>query len=321
VSRGLAAVTGATGFLGQHIVRALADDGWRVRILARRDPISPFWQGVTPEVVAGDLGDEAALTRLCRGADLVVHAAGLIAGDPRDLQRVNVEGARRLATAATAASQAHVVLISSLAAREPHLSPYAGSKAAGEAIAREILSERLTIVRPPAVYGPGDRETLKLFQLAEASPVLPVLGVESRLALVHAADAAGQIAWLSTARPAGPVALCDARPEGYGWREIMHTAAAAFGRARSLIRIPAGALYVAASAETFSNVWRPRKAVLTFGKVKELTHLDWGVRSDERAVGAPAPEYGLLPGFEQTIGWYRSQGWLRAQILSGISGA
>jgi uncharacterized protein YbjT (DUF2867 family) len=174
VSR-LAAVTGATGFLGQHLVSALAKDGWRVRMLARRDPVSPFWSGLTPEVVIGSLGDRNALQSLMQGADVVFHAAGLVAGPPSDLHRINVEGSRTVAMVAAAQPQTRMIQVSSLAAREPQLSAYAASKRAGEDAVRGVLGARATVVRPPAIYGPGDREGLRLFALATASPVLPVL--------------------------------------------------------------------------------------------------------------------------------------------------
>ncbi|MET0272971.1 MAG: NAD-dependent epimerase/dehydratase family protein [Phenylobacterium sp.] len=308
-SRGLAAVTGATGFLGQHLVRALADDGWRVRILARRDPISPFWAGITPEVTPGDLGDARALARLCEGADLVVHAAGLLFGADDALIRVNVDGTRALAAAAAGAPQ--VIHVSSLVAREPQLSPYAASKRAGEDLALSLLGDRVTVVRPPAVYGPGDRETLRLFQLAAASPILPTFDPRARIAAIHAQDAARQIAALAGSSPGtGPFALVDERPEGYGWRELMGTAAEAFGRRSRLVQVPGATIYAVASIVAFANSWRKNKAMITFGKVRELTHLDWGVRPNERAARAPASDFSLLSGFRQTIGWYRSQGWL-----------
>ncbi|WP_411289331.1 NAD-dependent epimerase/dehydratase family protein [Phenylobacterium sp.] len=310
MNRGLAAVTGATGFLGQHVVRALADAGWRVRILARRDPVSLFWSGLTPEVIPGDLGDATALARLCTGADLVVHVAGLISGRRGDLQRVNVEGTRRLAQAVLGAAVPRVLHISSLAARAPHLSAYAASKRAGEDVVEALLGGRVTLVRPPAVYGPGDRETLRLFALAASSPMLPVLDPAARVAVVHVQDAARQIAWLVDFPHVGPFSLSGARPAGYEWRELMQTAATALDRPARLLRIHPVALYGMASLEGIANSWRQRTPVITFGKVRELTYLDWGIRSAERAPGAPAPEFDLLSGFRQTIGWYRSQGWL-----------
>jgi nucleoside-diphosphate-sugar epimerase len=308
-ARGLAAVTGATGFLGQHVVRALADAGFSVRILARREPSSVFWSGLTPEVVRGDLADEVALARLAQGADVVVHVAGQIGGRKRDLDRVNIEGSRNVATAVRATS-ARLLQISSLAAREPQLSAYASSKRGGEEVARALLADRATVIRPPAVYGPGDRETLRLFRLAASGFFLPVLDSRARTALIHVEDAARQIAAQVDSTSSNIITLCDGRPEGYEWREIMQTAADAFGRRPRLVRIPPAALYTMALIDEFANNWRPKASVLTFGKVNELTHLDWGVRPNERAASTLTPKYDLPSGFRQTIEWYRSQGWL-----------
>jgi nucleoside-diphosphate-sugar epimerase len=309
VSR-LAAVTGATGFLGQHLVSALAKDGWRVRMLARRDPVSPFWSGLTPEVVIGSLGDRNALQSLMQGADVVFHAAGLVAGPPSDLHRINVEGSRTVAMVAAAQPQTRMIQVSSLAAREPQLSAYAASKRAGEDAVRGVLGARATVVRPPAIYGPGDREGLRLFALATASPVLPVLDPAARLALVHVEDAARQIVCLARSAEKDPVALCDARPEGYSWAEIMRAAASAVGHEALLVRIPARSLHVAAAFVALDMWWRKRNSVLTFGKVRELSHSDWGVSLTECALKRPTPRFDLSSGFEQTVVWCRSQGWL-----------
>lgn len=310
--RPLAAVTGATGFLGQHLVRALADDGWRVRILARRLPVSPFWSGLEPQVIPGDLDDENALTRLCVGAQAVVHGAGLISGTRAQLDKVNVDGARRMARAAEAASpEARFILVSSLAAREPALSDYAGSKRAGEAAAREILGERLIVARPPAIYGPGDRETLRFFELAERAPILPVLHPQARVALIHAEDAARQIAALASfAGVAGTFALADRRPDGYGWRELMQTFADVAGKPRLMLHVPAQALFLLAAGSMIGEGWRGGTAALTFGKVRELTHRDWGIRPHETAPNAPQARFDLKAGFEHTLDWYRKNGWL-----------
>jgi nucleoside-diphosphate-sugar epimerase len=291
------------------VVRALADAGFSVRILARRDPSSLFWSGLSPEVVRGDLADPAALARVAQGAEFVIHVAGQIGGKKRDLERVNIEGSRRVAEA-TAATSARLLQISSLAAREPQLSAYGASKLGGEEVARELLGDRLTIVRPPAVYGPGDRETLRLFKLAASGPFLPVLDPAARLALIHVEDAARQIVALAESPLPLTVTLSDGRPEGYDWREIMQTAARAFDRRPRLVRIPSAALYGMAMVDEFANNWRRGSTALTFGKVKELTHLDWGVRPNERTAGGLTPAYDLLSGFRQTIEWYRSQGWL-----------
>jgi Nucleoside-diphosphate-sugar epimerases len=302
-------VTGATGFLGRRIVRALAADGWRVRILARRDPIDPLWADLEPEVVLGDLADERALASLVRNAEAVIHGAALVkARSAGEFAAVNREGARRLALAA--ADVPNVVLVSSLAAREPGLSPYAASKRAAEEAMAEILGPRLTIARPPAIYGPGDRELLPVFQAAATLPVLPVLSRTARVGMIHVEDAARQIAALA-ARPAGrAVALSDERPEGYSWAELMATAARACGRHSRLAPVPSALVRLVGITNDFRAMFGANP-MLTSGKARELLHPDWSIRPDERLPGLPAPLYTLATGFSHTVGWYRHAAWMK----------
>ncbi len=200
----LVAITGANGFIGRHLVPELALRGWRVRLLLRRDPIVPEWQHLRPEVVAGGLDDPAALVNLVEGATAIVHVAGLIkAAKRRQYFAVNRDGAAALASAARMiAPAAHFVHVSSLAAREPALSDYAASKRAGEIAVRDTFGSPMTILRPSVVYGPGDRETLRFFQLARLRCV-PVPGpADGRVAMIHVRDLARLVAMLVTTPPA-----------------------------------------------------------------------------------------------------------------------
>ncbi|MBE7216899.1 MAG: NAD-dependent epimerase/dehydratase family protein [Caulobacteraceae bacterium] len=304
----LAAVTGGTGFLGRHLVAALLADGWRVRALVRRSPGDASWPEGRVELVAGDLDDAGSLERLCRGAQAVVHAAGAIKARRRStFEAVNVTGAAATAAAAAraAAPGAAFVLVSSLAAREPGLSAYAQSKRRGEDAVRRALGEAACVARPCALYGPGDRETLALFRAA-SGPVAPVLAPRARVCLMHGADAGRALAALARAPAAGVVELSDARPQGYGWREIMSAAAQAVGARPRQVRVPAAAIR---ALGLLGDVGRRLGAspMLTSGKARELLHEDWSVGA---ATAAPAPEYDLARGFSQTVAWYRARGWL-----------
>lgn len=304
MAAGLVAVTGATGFLGRHLVRELAADGWRVRILARRDVIHPLWRDLEPEVVLGDLANDTALDGLCRDADLVVHCAGLTkAWTAQAFNAVNVQGARRVAERTTG----RMLLVSSLTAREPALSDYAASKRGGEEAARAVLGERITIVRPPALYGPGDPETLPLFQLAASSPVLPLLDPKARIAMMHVQDAARQIAAMAGFTTPLEVSLSDHRPGGYSWREVMQTAADVFDRSPVFLEIPGFALSLAAALGQLA----PRSGsapMITFGKIREITHTDWSISPDEQPIELPAARYDLAAGFLHSALGYRSDG-------------
>jgi nucleoside-diphosphate-sugar epimerase len=313
MTRPLAAVTGATGFLGAHLVRALDAAGFQVRALARREPSAPGWGEANPEAVAGDLSDPAALERLVEGAQVVVHAAGAIkAPNLEAFMAINRDGTARLAElAARAAPEARFVLVSSLAAREPGLSAYAASKRAGEDAAAAVFGPALTVVRPPAIYGPGDRETLALFQAASRSPVLPVLSETGRLALVQVEDAAAATADLAMRPRPGVWALADDRPEGYGWREILAAAARAVGRRPALAPAPAWLLPGLAHAAGFVARMNGQAPLLTLEKTRELLHPDWAVRPDELIPESPAPRFSLDEGFAATVAWYRKARWLR----------
>lgn len=312
MSVGVVAVTGATGFLGRHLVRVLTAQGWTVRVLARRDVVGEDWAGLEPQVVIGGLGDLSALTRLCAGANVVIHVAGLIKARSRaEFDSVNVAGSRAVAEAAAAAGS-RMVMVSSLAAREPALSDYAASKRAGEEAARSVIGETLTIVRPPAIYGPGDMETLELFKVAQVSPWLPVLDPRARLALVHVEDAARQISDLAMDWRPGTFALSDARHDGYSWREVMTAAAAAVGKKPGLRVIPGGVITAIAHLSGALSFATRKNSIFTSGKAREMLHLDWSVSASEIVPGALAPRYDIAAGFTQSVYWYRANRFLVA---------
>ena len=314
---GTAAVTGATGFVGQHVVAALAASGWRLRLLVRRDPrlhIGPD----RVDLVPGGLGDHAALDSLVSGADVVIHVAGAVrARGAADFDRVNRDGTEALARAMVRhAPRAPLVMVSSLAARAPETSAYAASKAAGEAAAQAILpGGRVCVLRPAAVYGPGDAATLGLFRAA-TGPIQPVLnGAEARVALIHVRDVAAAVAAMA-ARPApGVFTLSDARREGYSWPEITAAACAAAERRPRAVRVPAWALRLAGRFGDAAAAVLPVPPMLTSGKAAEILHPDWAV-AEERTLpgGAWAPRIELDEGFAETLAWYRDNGWLRARV-------
>jgi nucleoside-diphosphate-sugar epimerase len=310
----LAAVTGASGFIGRHLVPALADAGWRVRVLARREPRMPQWQGLHAEVVPGALADSAALERLVEGAHAVIHAAGLIKAARRSqFLEVNSDASAALArVACRLAPRAHFVQVSSLAAREPHLSDYAASKRAGEDAVRAILGDRVTVLRPAAVYGPGDAETLRFFRLAQGR-VVPMPGPpQARVALIHVQDLARLIVALAASEPTGAVlAAADARAAGYAWPEILGMAARAVDNPGArLVCVPRLLLRTVAWGGDIARLFG-QPAMLSSDKLREISHPDWSVSASEQA-NPPgwAPRFDLQPGFADAVAWYRAAGWL-----------
>jgi nucleoside-diphosphate-sugar epimerase len=314
----MAAVTGATGFIGRHLVDALTHAGWRVRLLLRREPSGSHWRASRPEVVAGSLGDETALARLVEGADAVFHLAGLIKAARRaDFFKVNCEGVAALArTTQRLAPDAHFMLVSSLAAREPALSDYAASKRAGETAALEILGARATVLRPPAVYGPGDRETLRFFQVARWGRV-PLLGEPAaRAALIHVHDLTRLIVAQAALPPQGRVlTAADDQPEGYSWQALLGAAAHAIGRASPrFVQTPQGLLSGVAWIGDLARL-AGSASMLNSQKLRELRHLDWSVPPNERALPPGwTPQFDIDRGFADAVAWYRANGWLPGPV-------
>jgi nucleoside-diphosphate-sugar epimerase len=310
---GTVALTGATGFIGGAIARHLSALGYPLRLLARRPAALPPLHG-DAVVVPGDLGQPQALARLMEGAGMVVHAAGAIkAIAAADFARINRDGAAAVADAAAAAGAGRFVLISSLAARSPLLSAYAATKRAGEG---EVVSRLpgAIVLRPPVVYGPGDRETLAMFRAARWG-LFPVLGPpEARLSFIHVADfAAAVAACLSApAPPQGIFEIDDGAPRGHGWKDIQDALAPAVGRRPRALPIPRPALRGAARAALGIARLTGRPMMLRPDKVNELRHPDWVCR-DSRfgALTGWRAQLGLAEGFADAAAWYRAQGWLK----------
>lgn len=314
MSRPVVALTGASGFIGRRLAPLLAADGWRVRLLLRRDPVLPEWRGMEPQIVAGDLRDAGALRALLSGADAVVHVAGLIkAARQEQYDAVNHAASRSLAgMLREVAPAARLLHLSTLAAREPQLSGYASSKRAGEDAVRELLGERVTVLRPPGVYGPGDRETLVFFQMARKS-LVPLLGrPDARAAMIHVDDLCALMVALVREPAGGQVlAAADARPQGYTWREVFGTAARAVGNSRArFVHAPAPLLRTVAFGGDVARLFGVA-SMLTTQKLRELRHPDWSVHAHEQARPTGwAPRHDLAEGFAGAVAWYRRCGWL-----------
>lgn len=303
----LIAITGATGFAGRHAIAELLTRGHRLRALVRRPESAGLPREV--ETVAGDLSDDAALARLTVGAGAVVHLAGaLTARDREGYFRVNEQGTRALAEAAQRARVRRFVHVSSLAAREPQLSFYAASKRAGEDVVRARMEELgAIIIRPPAVYGPGDRGTLPLIREL-TRPVAAIPGPrQARFSLIHGRDLARILAMSLETDVQGLHEVSDGKTGGYGWEELISAGASLRGAPVRAVFLPrAVPAAVAMAAEGIARL-TGRPGMVNRGKIAELYHADWVSRAGALALADPVP---LAAGLAETIAWYRQAGWL-----------
>jgi nucleoside-diphosphate-sugar epimerase len=297
------AMTGGTGFVGARLIEQALAAGHQVRALTRRPQLGRaglHW-------VDGTLDDAAGLARLVEGADAVIHVAGVVnAPDRAGFAAGNIAGTEAMLAAATTAGIKRFVHVSSLAAREPDLSTYGWSKA--EAEARVVASDRdWTVVRPPAVYGPGDMEMREMFRLATFG--LALLPSAGRLSVIHVDDLAALLLVLA-GNEAGRLILeaDDGVAGGWTHRAFGLALGAAVGRRVLPIPLPRALMSLVAHGD---RLVRGEKAKLTPDRVDYFCHPDWTIDPARRPPSQLwQPKIATPDGLTSTAVWYRANGLL-----------
>ena len=298
-------VTGGTGFVGRALLDVAVEQGHEVVALARK-PQKPH-KGVA--WVRGDLANGDALARLARDGDAVIHVAGVVnARDPAGFEQGNVAGTLGLVEACVAAGTPRFIFVSSLSAREPDLSAYGASKARAEKLVK-ASGLNWTIVRPPAIYGPRDREMLELFKAAKWG-VVPT-PKEGRASLIHVDDLARLLLALLhggedvTGKTFEPD---DGREAGWSHYELARAIGFAMGGRPKVLGLSRKAMERAARVDQFV---RRSRAKLTLDRAAYFSHPDWVVNDSARP---PAclwqPQVESRDGLKATAEWYRERGWV-----------
>ncbi|WP_347304473.1 NAD-dependent epimerase/dehydratase family protein [Croceibacterium sp. TMG7-5b_MA50] len=301
------ALTGGTGFVGSSVIDLAVRQGMTVRALARA--AQPPRDGVT--WIRGDLADNAALEELVAGAGAVLHVAGVVnPPDAAGFTAGNVSGTEAVLAAASGAGVRRFVFVSSLSAREPALSAYGRSKFLAEELVR-VSGLDWTIVRPPAIYGPRDREMLELFRAAAKLGVVPMPPAAGRASYIHVTDLARLL--LALLPPGAAVSQRLFEPDdghagGWSHGDIARAIGAAVGRRVRVPHLPARLLSLAARLDRMA---RGSRAKLTPDRVGYMSHPDWVCRP-EKAPPADVWQAGVATpeGLAATAAWYRQQGWL-----------
>jgi nucleoside-diphosphate-sugar epimerase len=319
-------VTGATGFLGGALVRALATAGAEVHALRRRGSEAGSLDG-TVTWHEGDVTERGSLARFLEGARVVVHAAGRLGepGLPEAAYRAtNVEGTRNVLAAALAAGDRPRVLhLSSSGVLGPTANPagedapyrptnpYERSKVEAEGVARAFASRGLDVVvaRPGFVYGPGDRHVLGLFRAIARRRFFLIDGGRRRCQPTFVEDAvAGMLACLARGRAGEAYHLVG--PRAVSFRELAATLAAALGVRPPRASLPQPAALLAALALELAGRALRRRPPL--GRTAVAFFSEDRLVSCEKA----ARELGWTPardvtdGAARTVTWYRERRWL-----------
>ncbi|MGH7658322.1 MAG: NAD-dependent epimerase/dehydratase family protein, partial [Gemmatimonadales bacterium] len=315
-----ALVTGATGFVGTHLVAALCRAGDEVTALVRSPGRASVLEGLKYRTVSGDLDGDRALAEAVSGQDVIYHAAALVAArNETEFFRVNRGGTGRLLNAAAASGTPRFVLVSSLAAGGPTqpgrplkggepshpVTAYGRSKLAAE---EEVRSGKLpwTIVRPPTVYGPRDREVLKVFRMAR-SGIVPVLGSGNQhLSAIYAPDLAEALVRIGHTPEAAGQMFYASHPEVITSRELVQTIGRAVNRKVRIVPIPEFAgramLHLTGAAARMAG----RATILNPDKANEFFQRAW--TCDPAALTAVTgwtAGHDLTSGVCATADWYR----------------
>jgi nucleoside-diphosphate-sugar epimerase len=331
------AVTGATGFIGRHVVSHLLAGGIGVRAIVRPTSVARLLQpvanpGGTPdrgaphgplEIVRAPL-DQSALAEAFRHVDVVVHLAGVVSSLRRaDYGDVNVDGTREVAEAARAAG-ARLVHISSLAAAGPAspaaprtesdpsnpITPYGRSKLEGELAVAGMAGLRWTILRPGVVYGPGDRALLPLFRLARLG-VLPLIGrPTAAFTFIHVTDAVRAIDAAIHIETDGETFFVG-HPEPVTTRALLDGVRKSLGRKAAIVRVPALMTRAVAIAGDLGGLLTRRRMPMNGSRYLEVSAEGFVCRVDRlrERLGVVA-QIDLREGLARTADWYRQEGWM-----------
>jgi len=323
-------LTGASGFVGSHVLDSLHAGHHEVSILLQRTSNTRFVSRRLPEVTVhcGSLEDLQVLKAAMSGMEAVIHCAGKTkALHSSEFYQVNQAGTLNMVRAANACRESlrHLIYISSQAVSgpgvlsrpaqetdDPHpVSIYGKSKLLGETEIRRNCRVPWTILRPAAVYGPRDTEFLPVFQKVKQR-VMPLLsGSKRALNMVYGPDvAAAVLCSLMHERGAGGTYHVAAEPPCTD-AEFMQEIASQL-RCRPLrLPIPRSALYLACVIQEILSRMTGRPNILSRQKLPELLAPGWVCTTDRirNDLGFTAST-SLREGITQTLDWYRMEGWV-----------
>jgi len=327
----LALVTGASGFVGSAVARALAANGVAVRVLVRSSSPRTNLEGTGFQVVEGDMRDEASMRRAMQGARYLFHVAAdyrLWARDPEEIVRNNREGTRNVMRAAKAAAIEKIVYTSSVAALKPlegsaadetsrhteetAIGAYKRSKVAAERVVEQMVAQEglpAVIVSPSTPIGPRDVKPTPTGRIIveAASGRMPAF-VDTGLNLVHVDDVAeGHLKALERGR-IGEVYILGG--EDVSLREMLQVIAPLADRKPPRIRLPRAPLYpIAFAAEAMAKV-TGREPFLTADALRmSQYHMFFSSAKAKRELGYRARPY--AEALRDALNWFRQAGYLK----------
>ncbi len=320
-------VTGATGFVGSHLVDRLVQMSVPVRCLVRRSSSLRYLPQSGIDIVFGELPDGTGLTAALEGVRTVFHVAGVTkAHSAAAFYRGNVDVTRRLIDACGPAGVERFVHVSSLAAigpcadasgiaedAAPHpLTHYGRSKLAGERVVVDSpMASRAVIVRPAVVYGPRDTDVYEVFRAAARGLLVTIGREESLASVIYVKDLVEALLRAACSAGAPGRAYFAANPTPASWAELAGAAAAVMGRGLRRISVPPAVAWAAGLCAELASRARRKPGIVSREKIREARCRYWVCdTSRARHELGFTPQWTLARGVAETLAWYRDAGWL-----------
>jgi nucleoside-diphosphate-sugar epimerase len=322
-------VTGANGFIGSHLTRALVARGHEVRALVRRTSDTSLLQGLPLELAYADVTEPDSLVPAVEGVGCVFHLAGATAAaDTTTFDCVNRMGTMNVLAAVRkqGSTVRRFVLVSSAAAAGPSdpvapktedapaapVSRYGHSKLAAERVVKQMAGRvPTTVVRPPLVYGSGDAVTLGFFKLVKRRIVLSLSGPERRLSFVHVGDLVeGMLLAAMTDAGRGETFNLTG-PEVGTAVQFQRAIADAMGVRTVEVPVPRWVLWLAGTGSDVLNRSLGRSSSFSSDKVRDAVEKGWVLSGEkaQRLLGYE-PVVGFREGIREALSWYREHRWL-----------
>lgn len=325
----ISVVTGASGFVGSHLVDLLLTKGHHVKCLIRKTSNTRWIKDKPVEIVDCGLYDKEALKKVLKDVDYLFHVAGIVkAKDWEGYYKGNVETTKNLLETVKEVNPSikRVILISSLTAcgpsldgkpvteeTEPHpITRYGKSKYEEEKLANTFMSSiPITIIMPHAVYGERDTEIFQYFQLYKAG-LLPLIGFgEKHLNLIHVSDLVNGIYLASISDKSIGQKYFMASEEIYTWPRIGEAISKAFGKKAITIRLPHFLIYTVAAIAQFFSMFSKNAATFNLEKARDWVQKNWTceVTKAMNDLGY-RQNVSLDEGIKRSIDWYKEMKWL-----------
>jgi nucleoside-diphosphate-sugar epimerase len=325
----ISVVTGASGFVGSHLVDLLLEKGHKVICILRKTSSRRWLENKPVEIFDKGLFDKDALKEVLKNADYLFHVAGVVKAKKEEgYFKGNVETTRNLLDALVEVNPGikKVVVISSLTAcgpatiekpcteeSEPHpITTYGRSKVAQEKLCKEYMDKLpITIVRPPAIYGERDTEIYLVFK-TYSKGLMTLVGFNRKLlSLVHVKDLVDGIYLAGISDKSTGRIYFISSEEFYEWPQIGEMIAKVFGKKALTIRLPHFLVYTVAVFAQFFAMFSSKPATFNIEKAKDFVQEAWtcDVTRAKEELGY-RQNVSLEEGLKRTISWYKENKWL-----------